>query len=97
MGVYETQEPKITSVSDKGQVVIPANFRNKLGLKPHSKLLVYTIKDTIVLKKLKLPDLKKEMQTFWKEVDSNLAKYGEMTEKEIQQEIEKYRSEKKGT
>ena len=92
-----TEEADITIVSDKGQIVIPAYLRNRLGLKPRSKLLVYGVKDAIVLKKLTLPDMKKEMRSLWKEIDVKIAKYGEMTEKEVQLEIERHRSEKKGT
>ena len=84
-------------MSDKGQIVIPAHLRNRLGLKPRSKLLVYGVKDAIVLKKLTLPDMKKEMRSLWKEIDVKIAKYGEMTEKEVQLEIERHRSEKRGT
>src|SRR5688572_30495053 len=87
--------PDITIVSDKGQIVIPAYMREKLGLKPRSKLLVYNINDTIVLKKLSVPDAMKEMQKLWKKIDKRIAKYGEMTEDEIQQEIENYRKEKR--
>ena len=98
MTSHTTEEgPDITSVSEKGQVVIPASLRNRLGLKPRSKLLVYSVQDAIVLKKLKLPNMKKEMRSLWKEVDAKIARYGEMTEKEIQREIEKYRAEKKGS
>ena len=96
MSKYTTEEVDITSVSDKGQVVIPMYLRNKLGLEPRSKLLVYSVKDAIVLKKLTLPDMKKEMRSLWKEIDVKIAKYGEMTEKEIQLEIERYRSGKRG-
>lgn len=88
-------EPDITVVSDKGQIVIPAYLRNKLGIKPRSKLLVYGVEDTIILKKLTLPDIRKEMQELWKDVNKRIAKYGEMTEEEIQAEIEKYRAEKR--
>lgn len=88
-------EPEITIVSDKGQIVIPAYLRNKLGIKPRSKLLVYGINDTIILKKMSLPDIRREMQQLWKEVDKRIAKYGEMSEREIQAEIEKYRVEKR--
>lgn len=95
MKKYATPEPEITIVSDKGQIVIPAYLRNKLGIKPRSKLLVYGIEDTIILKRLSLPDIRKEMQQLWKEVDKKIAKYGEMSEQEIQAEIEKYRSEKR--
>lgn len=88
-------EPDVTIISDKGQIVIPAYLRNKLGLKPRSKLLVYGVEDAIILKKLSLPDIRKEMKELWREVDKKIAKYGEMSEKEIQAEIEKYRAEKR--
>lgn len=95
MAKYETEEAEVAVVSDKGQVVIPADVRNKLGLRPRSKLLVYTVKDTILLKKLELPDVRKEMEEIWKEVDKRIAKYGALGEEEIQEEIEKYRREKR--
>ena len=89
------EEPDITVVSEKGQVVIPAPLRNKLKLKPHSKLLVYGVKDMIVLKKLAMPDVKREMESLWKEVDSRIAKYGELGEKDIVREIENRRKRRK--
>ncbi len=95
MKKYEMAEPEITIVSDKGQIVIPAYLRNRLGIKPRSKLLVYSINDTIILKKMSLPDIRREMQQLWKEVDKRIAKYGEMSEQEIQAEIEKYRAERR--
>ena len=88
-------EPDVTIVSDKGQIVIPSYMRNKLGLKPRSKLLVYNIEDTIILKKLTLPDMKREMQELWSEIDKKIAKYGEMSESEIQEAIEKTRAERR--
>jgi AbrB family looped-hinge helix DNA binding protein len=92
---YASQQADITIVSDKGQIVIPAHVRNKLDLKPRSKLLVYSIDDTIILKKLQVPDMKKEMQALWKKVDRRIARYGEMSEQEIQNEIERYRRERR--
>ncbi|MCP8309489.1 MAG: AbrB/MazE/SpoVT family DNA-binding domain-containing protein [archaeon] len=88
-------EPDITIVSDKGQIVIPAYLRNKLGIKPRTKLLVYNVEDTIILKKLTVPNLEKEMKKLYKEIDKKIAKYGELSEEEIQKEIERYRAEKK--
>ncbi|MBI2185233.1 MAG: AbrB/MazE/SpoVT family DNA-binding domain-containing protein [Thaumarchaeota archaeon] len=95
MAKYVVEEPDVTIVSDKGQVVIPAYLRNKMGIKPRSKLLVYSVEDTIILKKLTLPDIRKEMQELWKEIDKKIAKYGEMSEEEIQAVIEKHRKEKR--
>ncbi len=88
------KEPDITIVSDKGQIVIPASLRNKLGIKPRSKLLVYSTEDVIILKKLILPDAKKEMQNLWREIDRKISKYGEMSQEEVQVEIDEYRAEK---
>jgi AbrB family looped-hinge helix DNA binding protein len=95
MKKYAAVEPDVTTVSDKGQIVIPNYLRNKLGLRPRSKLLVYGIEDTIILRKLTLPDLNREMQELWKEIDRKIAKYGEMSEEEIQSIIGKYRSQKR--
>lgn len=88
-------EPDIAVVNDKGQLVIPTQLGDKLGIKPRTKLLVYNIEDTIILKKLTLPNLRKEMKALWKEVDRQIAKYGEMSEAAIQAEIEKHRAEKR--
>lgn len=90
-----TEDADVTSVSDKGQVVIPVYLRNKLGLRPRSKLLVYGVKDAIVMKKLELPDMKEEMQSLWKEIDRNIEKYGSMSDQDIKKEIESCRTSKK--
>ena len=88
-------EMDIAIVSDKGQIVIPAAIRNRFGLKPRSKLLVYGFDDTIVLKKLALPDPKEEMEKLWKKIDKKIEKYGELTEEDIQKEIQKVRARRK--
>lgn len=95
MSKYASSEPDVTIVSDKGQIVIPSHMRNKLGLRPRSKLLVYNVEDTIILKKLTLPDMKKQMQELWSEIDKKIARYGEMSESEIQAVIEKTRAERR--
>jgi AbrB family looped-hinge helix DNA binding protein len=88
-------EPDIAIVSDKGQIVIPAHLRNKLGITPRTKLLIYNVENTIILKKLIVPDLETEMMELYQEIDKKIEKYGELSEEEIQEEIEKYRAKKK--
>ncbi len=83
-----TEEPEVTTMSKKGQVVIPQSIRKELGIKPKTKLLVYGRGDTIVMKKLELPDLKKEWESIFKLMDKKELK---ISDKEIQKEIAKAR------
>jgi len=87
-------EPEVTTVSEKGQVVIPQAVRNKLGLKPKTRLLVYGYDDTVILKKLHLPDVRAEWKRLKKIVDERIKEYGELSEKEIAEEVKAYRREK---
>lgn len=43
-----------TKLSDKGQVVIPKDVRDRLGLKNGSRLLVIATSDAIILQKVEL-------------------------------------------
>jgi AbrB family looped-hinge helix DNA binding protein len=79
-----TQEPEVTTISEKGQVVIPQSIRKKLGIKPKNKFLVYGRGDTIIMKKLELPSLKKEWDEIFKLMDKKEPK---LTDEEIQKEI----------
>ncbi len=49
-----TEEPVIdvTRVSDKGQVVIPKEIRDKLGFKEGTKLIVIATEDAVVLQRI---------------------------------------------
>lgn len=79
-----TEEPEVTTISEKGQVVIPQSIRRELGINPKNKFLVYGRGDTIIMKKLELPDLKKEWDDIFKMMDKKELK---MTEEEIQKEL----------
>jgi len=46
---------EITSMSTKGQVVIPANMRKKLNIRGGSKLIVVQEGDNILLKPIERP------------------------------------------
>jgi antitoxin PrlF len=45
----------ITSISSRGQVVIPQNLRNIMKIYSGEKFIVIGEEDTIILKKLKMP------------------------------------------
>ncbi len=88
-------EPEITTVSKKGQVVIPRGIREKMKLVPKTRLLVYDYDDTLILKKLIIPDVEIEMKALWKEIDKRIDKKHRPTQREVDEEIHAYRKEKK--
>lgn len=49
---------EITSMSSRGQVVIPLDIREQLGLKEGEKFVVIGEDDTVVLKRLEMPSFK---------------------------------------
>jgi len=63
------EEPEVTTISEKGQVVIPQSIRKEMGIKPKNKFLVYGRGDTIIMKKLELPSLKKEWEDIFRMMD----------------------------
>jgi len=79
-----SEEPQVTTISEKGQIVIPQSIRKKLGIKPKTKFLVYGKGDTIIMKKLELPDMKKEWNEIFKAMDKKNLK---LSESEIQKEV----------
>lgn len=79
-----TEEPEITTMSEKGQVVIPQSIRKELGIKPKTKFLVYGRGDTVIMKKLELPDVKKEWEDIFKLMDKKGLK---ISDKEVLEEI----------
>jgi AbrB family looped-hinge helix DNA binding protein len=78
------EEPEVTTISEKGQVVIPQSIRKELGLKPKNKFLVYGKGDTIIMKKLELPNMQKEWDDIFKLMDK---KHISLSEDDIKNEI----------
>ena len=70
----QTEKADITVVSEKGQVVIPQTIRKKLGIGPKTKLLIYGYQDAVIMKKLEVPNVTKELQALYKRIDKKIAK-----------------------
>lgn len=51
-------ETATTTLSSKGQVVIPEEIRTRLGLQPGAQFVVVGDRDTVILKVLEPPSLK---------------------------------------
>ena len=86
-------EPEVAVMSEKGQIVIPKDMRERLKLGPKTKLLIYDHGDTLILRKLIVPDVESEMKALWREIDQKIGRKRRLTQKEIDEEIHAYRRE----
>jgi AbrB family looped-hinge helix DNA binding protein len=50
-------EAATTKLSSKGQIVIPEEIRNRLGLKPGAQFVVVGDRDVVILKVIQTPDM----------------------------------------
>ncbi|MBC7120333.1 MAG: AbrB/MazE/SpoVT family DNA-binding domain-containing protein [Candidatus Methanosuratus sp.] len=91
------KKPDITVVTSKGQVVIPQAIRKKLGIEPKTKLLVYGYQDAVIMKKMEIPEVTKELEEVYRMVDDKIAEYGELADKEIDEIIQEYRKRKRAS
>jgi len=85
---------ELTKVSQKGQVVIPQEIREKLGIKTGTRLAVFGAGDTVILKKIYIPSLEEEFLKVAQETIAIAKKRG-VTEDDVQKEVEAYRAEKR--
>lgn len=49
---------EVTSMSSRGQIVIPTDIRAQMGLKEGEKFIVLGEDDTVILKKITMPSFK---------------------------------------
>ena len=54
--------PEVTTVTSKGQITIPSQFRKQFGLEQGTKLMVVPTDYGLVLKKLELPSIEEFQQ-----------------------------------
>jgi len=87
-----SQELEITTMSEKGQIVIPQPFRKEMGLKAKTRFIVMRKGDFIMMKTLQMPDMKKEWDSIFKMMDEKKLM---ISDKEIASEVKKYRKTKR--
>lgn len=82
---------EVTSLSSKGQIVIPDKIRKQLGLTTGSKLIVITDGSNLLLKPMEEPKL----ETFKKLIEESrkFAKKEKLKKTDIKKSIEEVRSE----
>ena len=80
---------EITSISSRGQVVIPQSLRDKLRIREGEKFVVIGEDNTIVLRKLEMPSFKGFDKLLAK--TREFARKNELKESNVEQAIQKAR------
>lgn len=80
---------EILTLDSKDQIIIPSKMLKELSLNSEDKLVAYVSDDTIILKKQEISKIEK----FDKAISETIkfAKENNITEKDINEEIKKYR------
>ena len=78
-------------MSVKGQLLIHQGLRNYLGIKPKTRFIVFVINNDIVMRKLDIPDVKKEWNNIFQSIDKKGLK---LDENDVATEIKTYRKTK---
>jgi AbrB family looped-hinge helix DNA binding protein len=85
-------EAATTKLSSKGQVVIPEEIRNRLGLEPGVQFVVVGDRDVVILKRIQAP----EMSEFDELVGRarKAAKKAGLTKDDVAEAVRKARTER---
>jgi len=81
---------EVTSMSTRGQVVIPQNIREQLGFSSGEKFMVITADDAIILKRISSPS-SEEFAKILKQM-TDFAKKNSITKKDVHNAIKRSRA-----
>ena len=82
---------EITSISEKGKVVIPSSLRKTMNIKRSDKFLVFGENDTVILKKIEKPIMKQSFDEIAKPLQETAREMG-LTKKDLTKAISDVRN-----
>jgi AbrB family looped-hinge helix DNA binding protein len=84
----------ITRMSRSGQVVIPAEIREDMGIEPADKFLVMSEGEDIVLRRLRKKSRRKELIELLDSIQEDVEKQG-ITKEDLERAIREARADKR--
>jgi bifunctional DNA-binding transcriptional regulator/antitoxin component of YhaV-PrlF toxin-antitoxin module len=64
----------IVKMSAKGQLVVPEDIRNQEHFQPGDRFMPVPVKDGVLFKRIKLPNIKREFAELAKELEAQFTK-----------------------
>ena len=89
------EEADVAVVSSKGQIVIPQSIRKRMGIGPKTKLLIYGYDDAVIMKKLDLPDVLKDLERIFRNVDGKARKLGILSDQDVSDIVQQSRRKRR--
>lgn len=89
------EKADVVVVSSKGQVVIPQELRERLKIGAKTKLLIYRYEDALIMKKLEMKDVEKELQAIYRRVRLTSARHGKLDDEMINEIVQRHRHGKR--
>jgi AbrB family looped-hinge helix DNA binding protein len=90
-----SEEADVTVVSSKGQIVIPQSIRKRMGIGPKTKLLIYGYDDAVIMKKLDVPDVLKDLERIYRNVDGKARKLGVLSDQDVSDIVQQSRRKRR--
>ena len=89
------EEADVAVVSSKGQIVIPQSIRKRMGIGPKTKLLIYGYDDAVIMKKLDVPDVLKDLERIYRNVDEKARKLGILSDQDVSDIVQESRRKRR--
>jgi len=85
------QKPQVTKLSSRGQMVVPQNLRDKLGLEEGQQFVVIGEGDTLIFKRMEMPTMAKMQKML--EASRKWAKEARLKKSDITKAIKRVRKQ----
>lgn len=69
-------DAEIVKMSSKGQLVVPQEIREEEGFKASDRFIPFHVKEGVLFKKLKMPNVQNEFDSMAKEIEKQFKKRG---------------------
>lgn len=67
-------DAEIVKMSSKGQLVVPQDIREQEGFAPSDRFIPFRVKEGVLFKKLKIPEIKMEFDALAKDIQKQFKK-----------------------